>query len=338
MLEKPDISESLISSCLHDEYGLEIDRVTFLPIGYDIHTAVYRVDAHAGIEYFLKLRKDPFNPITVAIPQFLSSFGIQSIFAPLYTLKGRLFGKFEDYTTILYSFIPGKDGYQMELTDQHWIELGRCLKMVHIAQIPLGIAMQIPHEVYDSQWRESVKQFQTQVENVTFDDPIAEKLSAFMKHKRQEISHMVRRADELAEHLQHQAMDFVLCHSDAHPGNYLISDHGELYLVDWDNPIFAPRERDLMFFGSGMSGYSPGGREEGLFYQGYGPVEINRDALSYYRYERIIQDISEFCKQLLLTSAGGEDRLESYKYFVSSFSQGNEVEVAFNTDPLSSIR
>ena len=144
---------------------------------------------------------------------------------------------------------------------------------------------------------------------------------------------MLKRADELAEQLIQQGGETVLCHTDAHPGNYLIADSGELYLVDWDNPIFAPKERDLMFFGSGMTGNPPGGQAEGWFYRGYGPVEIDQNALTYYRYERIIQDIAEFCKQILLTQVGGEDREQSYQYLVGSFSEGHEVEAAFRTDP-----
>jgi spectinomycin phosphotransferase len=338
MLEKPDLPDHLILSRLQAEYGLDVTQLTFLPLGYDVHTAVYRLVARDGAAYFLKLRKGDFDPIAVAVPQFLCSLGIKAIIAPFETQKGQLFGRLEDDTIILYPFIPGKDGYQVQLTDRHWIELGRTLKMVHAAQVPPALIPLIPREAYNPHWRESVKQFQALVKEVTFDDPIAEKLSSFMKGKREEISRMVKRVEELARLIQQQPGDFVLCHSDAHPGNYLIAENGELYLVDWDSPIFAPKERDLMFFGSGMSDDPPGGREEHLFYQGYGPMEINRVALVYYRYERIIQDIAEFCAQLLLSTKGGQDRQQSYNYLVSSFSAGNVVEAAIRTDQLSEFK
>ena len=338
MLEKPDLPDNLINKSVQAEYGLDITQVTFLPLGYDMNTAVFRVDTHDGATYFLKLRKGLFDQITVAAPRFLSSLGIQAIIPPLKTQNNQLFGRLTDYCMILYPFIPGKDGYQKKLTDYHWIELGRTLKMVHNAQVPPALIPLIPCETYDPQWSESVKQFQEQVETMIFADPIAERLSTSMKRKRQVISHMVRRVEELSGLLSEQPGFFVMCHSDAHPGNFLISDKGDLYLVDWDNPIFAPKERDLMFFGSGMSGNPPGGREESLFYQGYGDVEIDQSALIYYRYERIIQDIAEFCTQILLNRSGGEDRLQSYKYFVSSFSAGNVVDVAFQTDQLSGFR
>jgi len=336
MLEKPDLSDQLIITAVQAEYELDVCHVTFLPLGYDINTAVYRIDTTDGTAYFLKLRKGSFDPIMVLVPQFLSGLGLQAIIPPLKCHTGQLFGSCRVYTTILYPFIPGKDGYQVKLTEAQWIELGRSLKMVHTANIPPHLSALISHEAYDPQWRQSVKHFQAQIEKDNYDDPVAVKLSKFLETRQKQISHMLKRADQLAEQLKQQAGEVVLCHTDAHPGNYLITDGGELYLVDWDNPIFACKERDLMFFGSGMIGSLPGGQEENWFYQGYGAVEIDQKALTYYRYERIIQDIAEFCKQIFLT-AGGEDRIQSYKYLLSSFDPGYEVDAAFQTDPSSMI-
>ena len=335
MLEKPQVPDELITSTIQAVYRLDVARVTFLPLGLDIHTAVYRVEDRMDTAYFLKLRKGDFNPITVAVPHFLSSLGLHTVMAPIETHDGQLFGRFEDYTTILYPFIPGKDGYEMKLTEQNWVELGWTLQRVHAAMLPASLASLVPRETYDPQWRESVKCFQMQIEGVTFNEPVAEKLSAFMKSKRHEIDHLVGRAEELAQALCQQSPNMVLCHSDAHPGNYLITESGELYLVDWDNPIYAPKERDLMCFGSGMSGDHPGGMEERSFYQGYGPVEVDQRALAYYRYERIVQDIAEFCNQLFLTTDGGEDREQAYKYFTSSFLPGHVLDVAVATDRFS---
>ena len=332
MLEKPDIPNSQISSCLLDEYGLDGGQVTFLPLGYDINTAVYRVDAPDGTSYFLKLRKGHFEPITVSLPQFLNRHGVTAIITPLETLHSRLYGALGQYTTILYPFIPGKNGYEVELSDPQWVSLGHAFKMFHSAVVPSHLAQHIPRESYNPHWRDLTRQFLALIDHGTFDEPIAGKLAAFMKMKKKEILHMVDRAQALAQSLREQHTAFVLCHSDAHPGNYLVAETGEVYLVDWDNPCFAPKERDLMCIGGGMSGDQPGGSQESLFYQGYGPVEINQQALAYYRYELIIQDIAEFCKDILLTRAGGEDRAQSYQYFVNSFQPGSVLDAALQTD------
>ena len=42
MLEKPDLKDGKIITCLKNEYGLSVDKISFLPLGADLNTAVYR--------------------------------------------------------------------------------------------------------------------------------------------------------------------------------------------------------------------------------------------------------------------------------------------------------
>jgi spectinomycin phosphotransferase len=154
-----------------------------------------------------------------------------------------------------------------------------------------------------------------------------------MRARRSEIGLIVERGGQLGLALQARSLELVLCHADIHAGNILIGADDGLYIVDWDNPMLAPKERDLALIGGG-SGAWHGRRQANQFYQGYGPAEVDRMALAYYRYERIIQDIAAFCEQLLLTDEGGEDRQQAYLYFTGQFSAGQEVENAFKTDDL----
>ena len=153
-----------------------------------------------------------------------------------------------------------------------------------------------------------------------------------MRAQRSEIGRLVRRAEQLARSLQSRRLEFVLCHTDVHEWNLLISTPGELYIVDWDKPLLAPKERDLMFIGGGVSPALSSPSGEALFYQAYSPTEVDRMALAYYRYERIVQDIYEFCQQLLSSDAGGEHRQQSYCWLESNFMPGNTIEIARKTD------
>lgn len=110
-----------------------------------------------------------------------------------------------------------------------------------------------------------------------------------------------------------------MCNSDIHSGNLLLATDADLYIVDWDNPILAPQERDLMIIGGGVGGIWNSSREETLFYHGYGSRVINLTALAYFLYERIIQDIAVYCKQILLTGGSGVDREQGLHYFTSQF-------------------
>jgi spectinomycin phosphotransferase len=70
-------------------------------------------------------------------------------------------------------------------------------------------------------------------------------------------------------------------------------------------------------------------REEALFFEGYGPAEIDPEALIYYRYERIIEDIGEFGKDVFLDSSLGEQtREESAALVEGFFAPGGDIERA----------
>ncbi len=333
MLEKPDLHDEQMIACLQDEYGLPVVQVAFLPLGADLNTAVYRVVTDDQTPYFVKLRRGVFDEIAVALPKFLSDQGIGQIIAPLATQTGQLWASLGAFKLILYPFVEGHDGYEVDLSDCHWGEFGAALNRIHTAVAPPALIRRIPRETYSPQWREVVKTFLKRVEAEALDDPVAVKLAAFLTARRHEILDLVGRAERLARALQARSPEFVVCHSDIHAGNILIDAHGAFYIVDWDNPILAPKERDLMFIGGGQgfTGHTAQ-EEETLFYGGYGQTQINRIALAYYRYERIIEDIAVYCEQLFLTNEGGEDREQSLRYLASNFLPNSTIEIAYKSD------
>src|SRR5215207_704774 len=333
MLEKPNIPDELIISRLQEEYSLRVTTFTFLPIGADSRTSVYRVVAETGTAYFLKLRKN-FNEVIVRVPLFLRENGVEAIIAPLETTSKQHWADFDDYKLILYPFINGKNGFETDLTDQHRRHLGATFKRIHTAKIPPTLASLIRKETFDLGWRESLRRYQSQVETKRFGDPTAAKLAEFMRSRQGEITRILERSQQLASELRSQSWNFALCHSDIHGGNILIGDTGELHVVDWDDPILAPKERDLMFIGGGIDDLWKSEQEIDRFYQGYGETEIDLTALAYYRYERVIEDLVVICDQLLPTDEGGADRERSYGWFIGNFQPGETIEIADRTATL----
>lgn len=333
MLEKPDIPDELIISHLQDEYDLHVARLTFLPLGADMGSAVYRVVADDGIAYFLKLRKG-FEEIVVTVPLFLKAQGIKEIIAPFETKSNQGWADFGQYKMILYPFIEGKNGFQADLTDNHKRVLGAALKRIHTTKIPFELKRIIPQETFSPQWRERVKEFQREVENTIFDDPIAAKLANFIKSTRIEISRLIKRTEELASELRSQSHELVLCHTDIHGANVLITRKDEFYIVDWDAPRLAPKERDLMFVGGGIDTLWKSKQDESVFYAGYGKANIDFAVMAYYRYERVIEDLAAYGEQLLLTDEGGADREEAYERFTGNFEPNQTIHIAEKTDRL----
>ena len=232
----------------------------------------------------------------------------------------------------MYPFVYGQDGFCRSLTDEQWFILGKTLRQIHEIDVPSSIQHHIRREAYSPKWREAVRSVYTHIEAEPTGDEIAMKLLTFMKENRMTIHRLVDRAEQLAKKLHREPSKFVLCHSDIHGGNILIDKNNNTYIVDWDEPIMAPKERDLMFIGGGVGNVWNKPHEEEFFYKGYGKTEVNRTTLAYYRHERIVEDIALYSQNILLTTANREDKLEMYKHFMGMFEPRGVVDIAFETD------
>ena len=206
---------------------------------------------------------------------------------------------------------------------------------MHTLTLPAALAGRVRLESYTPHWRERLRGYLARLEGGTFcGDHVAFKLAALLREKRTLLLDLVGRAEQLAQQLQAQRPPFVLCHSDLHAGNlHLAAPGGAFYIVDWDDPILAPKERDLMYVG-GAQGFigRTAAEEEVLFYQGYGETQIDPAGLAYYRYERIVQDMAIYCQQLLASGDGGADREQSLHYLQSNFLPAGTIEIAYRSD------
>ncbi|HSX10822.1 MAG TPA: aminoglycoside phosphotransferase family protein [Chlamydiales bacterium] len=332
MVEKRPLSAQRIIDCLNVDYGIAVSTLAFLPLGADRDASVYKAHTHGGPSYFVKLKRGHQYDIGVALLSILQSSGIQQIIPPVKTTHGRLTQPIDDFTLIVYPFVDGRSGFCYNLTDDQWVTLGKVLRQVHEFDVPPSIKDRLRREVYSPKWREVVRALYAHIDGNPTGDEIALKLQAFMKEHRVAIHRLVDRAEFLSQKVQEQSPEFVLCHSDIHGGNVLVDGNGAIYIVDWDEPIMAPKERDLMFIGGGVANVWNNPREEEFFYKGYGKTQINKVILAYYRHERIVEDIAEYGQALLLTPAGGEERREMYQQFVDMFKPGGVVDIAFKTE------
>lgn len=332
MTEKQSLSPQYIIDCLNTNYGIAVNTLTFLPLGADMNASVYKAETQGGLSYFVKLKRGHRSDMSVAILALLQNSGIQQIIPPIKATDGELTQHVNDFTLTVYPFVDGQNGFCYNLTDDQWVALGKVLRQVHESDVPPSIKDQIRKEIYSSKWREAIRSLYAHIDGNLTGDKTALKLQTFMKEHRAVIHRLVNRAECLSQMIQGQSPRFVLCHSDIHGGNVLIDGNGAIYIVDWDEPIMAPKERDLMFIGGGVANVWNNPREEESFYKGYGETKLSMTILAYYRHERIVEDIAEYAQALLLTTAGGEDRLEMYTQFMGMFEPNGVVDIAFKTD------
>jgi spectinomycin phosphotransferase len=332
-MEKKSLSQQRILDCLHTAYGIKVDALIFMPLGADMHASVYKAQTYDKQSYFVKLKRGYHYDIGAIVQLLLHDAGIQKIISPIKTSDGQPTHHIDDFTLIVYPFIEGQDGFSRDLTNDQWITLGKALRQVHEFDVPRSIKDQIKHESYCPTWQEAVRSMYIHIDTEQkVADKIALKLLTLMKAHRETIQRLVNRAAQLGQKIKKQSPELVLCHSDIHGGNVLIANDGAICIVDWDQPIMAPKERDLMFIGGGVANIWNNPHEEKFFYKGYGKTEINREILAYYRYERIVEDIALYSRQLLLTTEGGNDRGVMYQQFIDMFEPRGVVEIAFKTD------
>ena len=334
MLEKPGLKDDQIISCLRDEYGLHVEDISFLSLGADVNSSVYRVRAGDGVDYFAKLRKgDSFHEASVVIPNFLSALGIEQVIPALPTRTGQLWGTLNSSKLILYPFVDGQAGLDMKMSEQQWFTFGAALKRFHTAEFPARLTRSIQKDDFSPRWREMVKMFLEYIEKETFHHPPAVELADVLRARQDELLEIIERTEQLAQRLLEQTPEFILCHSDIHGYNLFIDQRGALYIVDWDGLTFAPKERDLMFIGGGHgdSSYTPQ-EEEAMFYEGYGQTEVNQIALTYYRYERIIMDIADDCDIIFRSEEGEETLKGALEDLTNKFLPDSYIEIAYRSD------
>ncbi len=331
MREKPVLKNESLAALLQEAYGLPGARLEFLPIGADINAAKYRVVTPEPACYFLKAKRGYFAEVSLLLPQFLHAQGLRQVIPPVRTKDGRLWSTLEDFTCILYPYIEGRSGFDVELSQAEWIKFGSVIRRIHSMSLPPALQARVPTETWSPHCRQLVRGFQAQVQSGSYADPLAAQMAAFLRRHAGEIRSMLDRAEELAGELSSRSLDRVLCHSDLHAGNLLHSDQADLHIIDWDEPILAPRERDLMFIGGGVGGIWNSPEEAAWFYQGYGAVDIDLAVLAYYRFERILVDVVEYSRQLLSSADGLADRERGLQQFTAAFLPNDVVEIAFQT-------
>jgi spectinomycin phosphotransferase len=333
MLEKPPLEDEKIIACLRESYDLAVTGLEFLPLGYDSDAGVYRIQV-GGQFYFLKVKSNTVDELSVRLPHALKEQGIEQVVAPLPTTTQGLWGKVDHFTLILYPFIEDMDAV---LTDSQWIEFGAVVQRLHATRLPDELLKQVPQETFVPHPALSaiVRQLQAAIGHRVYKNPIEKQLAAFWKDHHQEIGTLVDRAEQLGRLLQGKSLEFVLCHADIHTGNVLVDPQGRLFIVDWDQPILAPKERDLMFVTVG--GFVTDEAEETLFFQGYGETDIDPLAMAYYRYERTMQDIGAFAERVFSVDASDETKQDSANWFMVQFEPGNSVEAAHKLDHVLSL-
>ena len=339
MLDRPPLTDAQIAETLERGWGLEIRRIEFLALGHDANAWTFRADPLAGAPVFVKIRRT-VDAIRLAALAYLSEHGIDAVVAPLRSIAGALSMPIDGLHVVAYPLVVARPAAEVGLTDAQWQTYGSIVGRLHATTLPAAIEAALPRESFVPGSIGVLEGVRTIVERdpaVGGDDLDREVRRVWRVH-RAEVEAIARRTIELSDQLRASvdrvgSSGFVPCHGDVHTYNVLVDEHGSLVVVDWDDIVMAPRERDLMFIVGSPIGMPRGTHELEQFFRGYGPVEIDPRRLAYYHAEWAVQDVASHTEQALSSESGRPSRMDALRILAGLFEPGDEVDVALNWDP-----
>jgi spectinomycin phosphotransferase len=299
MREQPSFPEERLRACLRDHYDLVPVTLDYLSLGLDFNAGVYRAVSEQGAPYLIKVTSRSLYEPRYLVPHYLRDQGITSVVAPVPTRNKALWTKADDWTVMVYPFIDGDTSWT-GMTGAQWQETGAIFKRIHQVVLPPVGFESLRKETFDpAEYARCIRTFETQHAHEHSDGSASQRAlhSSWMAHQ-STIHAVVTSMEKLAAVLQSRTFPYVICHADLHPANLLRDRAGGVFVIDWDEVMLAPKERDFIFV------WEPAAD---AFFHGYGQTEIDWTVLTYYRWERVIQDVIACAQDVCFRDDCGEE-------------------------------
>jgi hypothetical protein len=248
------------------EYGIKISSIIPAQRGY--YGETWKLDSGGGA-YFAKVvyqqaQKPKYRRSFAVIERFTAS-GIDDIPPILKTVNSSLYAEFDGAVVGLFKWL---DGENIQNETAKIAEYGILAKVYTVS----ACGLDIPLNTLDTHAADNLLRNIERIENTETRD--------FFNAQSAAIEHYSDRLALFAERIARLNFPRYITHGDA-GGNIMAGADGRYYLVDWDNPILAPPERDAWFclhWDWATNAFNRSLRENGIDYA------LNRDILAFYCY------------------------------------------------------
>lgn len=246
MVTEPDINQDELKRILTENYEIDVTNLSFIPKG-EVSWG-YVIEVAGGERYFLKTHKSKnLDPKRFQLLYNLhTKAGINNIIYPKPTKTGELEIIINGYPSVLFNYLEGKTVHEEKLNDEQYEKFGELLGQIHQSYKVIGEYS--VKETFDIPQRPEFEEVMRKVESMThYEDSVRQKaLGLFIKLK-ESFYKELETLEVVSESLKKENVPFVLCHGEPSPGNIMVTPQGEVFLIDWDEPIMAPKEKDLLF-------------------------------------------------------------------------------------------
>lgn len=272
-----------LARLLSAHYGVDAKEILSLALDHAPTSLTARVETRSGKTFFLKFKREIF-PGSLAVPSLLQTQSIP-VLAPLPSLSHKLSVQAGDFFLLLYPFLNACAIDHRSLTPAQWRNLGLTLRRIHDTPVPEALLAVLPHvtfvpwgELFVSECRDAIVHRE-------------QALWALWQTHEDLLKSFYSFTWQLGQAARLAGPTFHLCHNDFHSGNVLLDlSTGDLTIVDWDGPVWGPRERDLLFIAP---------EDRPAFEVGYGPLDEITEVARYFHADWLLQDVLDCFSRLL---------------------------------------
>jgi len=279
-MNKADLKKILIK-----HWNLQIVSLSDAPRQFVAKTFFVKTESKT---YFCKVIDKPLfiEGVVNSLPALanIHNIGYDRINFPISTRNGDLFVKANETLIVLFNFIDAPQNY-----DYDNAVLGKTIAEIH--KLSPQITTPIKHEQFEFKHANMFTKKLDQLSSEVGRDEIVTDLHKLMKANYSKIVSAYKKFQLVAKGCLNAELESVITHGDA-PGNVLVKSPDDIFIVDWDDILFAPAERDLWFMADEqdfMSGYLNE-------IPGYMPNQI---VLDYYLLNRYFNDLVEYWAEIL---------------------------------------
>lgn len=309
MLTEPNINKELIKEKIEQNYDLTISSLT--PVKGGEASWCYIVKTKTGEKFFLKIyvglesHEERFN-LTYNL---FNNCEIKNITRPIKSKNDELVIDIANHYVALFNYIDGSNASEKDLTDSQKFEFGKLLGTIHQANNIIRNFNIKEDFKYGNLNRllENINKSNSFIKDKSQYKSEAAKLLTLNKEK---ISKRIEELEKLGNKLAKEDLEFVICHGEPHEWNTMVSKEGEVFLIDWDDSLLAPKEKDLNMI-----------KEDPEKMAGYkavvGEFEINEEIIKYYNLEWNISEIDAWSNQIFHSGFNDEQSTHDLKFLKS---------------------
>ena len=312
------------------DFSLSLTATERVGLGADTSAEVWHAVAEDGLRYAVKWSGGG-SRAALLVPALLTARGVPGIPAPLPTTSGALWSERDGRRLSVVPWVSDEGALDAGLTEDQWRAFGAVLARTHTIDPDPETRSALSreghtHAAETARVRAIQRVLATPSPDGTPDpgprlvtpprDALAAELAERWSAASDTVEALLAGAGELSRRLRaRETAPAVLCHGDPHLGNVLLRE-GRPWLIDWDDAVLAPPERDLLFALGGVLASAPvHAHEQAWFFEAYtaagGTSHIDPERLAYYRCRRALEDLAGPASQALDPKRPEPERAEA---------------------------